>query len=157
MIMQTVNVVVATVVAVNFKTKGEKENEKRKVFLDGYIELVPELFRGRASGDASYVSIDSKHCYMGISAGAMHQAKVKVNRGEVVSTRIGIHESKDKFVIVFDEEGTLKTTKKHKAGSIRFANVSVVKSLVASGFTGGKRYKASSPEENVIVVIKEEM
>lgn len=95
--------------------------KKRKVFLDGYIELVPELFRGRASGDASYVSIDSKYCYMGISAGAMHEAKVKVNRGEFVSARVGIHENKDKFVIMFDEEGTLKT-KKHKAGSIRFAS-----------------------------------
>lgn len=130
--------------------------KKRKVFLEGYIELVPELFRGRGSGDASYVSINSKYCYMGISAGAMHEAKVKVNRGEFVSARVGVHENKDKFVIVFDEEGALKT-KKHKAGSIRFANVSVVKSLVASGFAGGKRYKASSPEENVLVVTKEEM
>ena len=128
--------------------------KKRKVFLEGYIELVPELFRGRTSG--SYVSLDANYKYIGISAGAMNEAKVKVNRGEAVSARIGIHANKDKFVIMFDEEGTLNT-KRYKAGSIRFTSASVIKSLVASGFTGGKRYKASSPEENVIVVVKEEM
>ena len=130
--------------------------KKRKVFLEGYIELVPEFFGGRSINNTSYVSIDSNHKYIGLSVGAMKEAKAKVNRGEIVSARIGVHENKDKFVIVFDEEGKLKT-RKYQTGSIRFACASVIRKLAENGFAGGKRYKVTSPEENVLVVTKEEM
>jgi hypothetical protein len=127
----------------------------RKIFLDGYIELSRELFKAEKVCKP-FVVVDDERGYIGISTGSLALASVEAKISEVVKARIGIHKDNDKFIIVFDEEGEFKA-KRYNVGMLRFNNISVARKLAKCGFCVGKHYKATSPEENVLVVTKEEM
>jgi hypothetical protein len=128
--------------------------KNRKIFLDGYIELSRELFKSGKTYE-SFVVIDTKRNFLGLGAGSLQLAKVNTPVGEHVNARIGIHNSNEKFIIVFDDDGVFKT-KRNCRGMVRFNSVGIVRKLIECGFQGDKHYKVNSPEEGVLVVTKEE-
>lgn len=127
--------------------------KNRKVFLDGYVELKRDYFKAGRTKE-SFVVINPQVGFIGVSVGSLELAKVNAPAGEFVNVRIGIHNSKDKFIIVFDEAGDF-TTRRIGNSTLRFNSVGAVRKLIECGFKGRQRYKVSSPEENVIVVSKE--
>lgn len=127
--------------------------KSRKIFLDGYVELSPKLFKAARTFD-SFVIIDNKRGFIGVSEGALQLAKVNAPAGEYVNARFGIHSSNDKFAIIFGD-GDFKT-KRFGKSMLRFCATGVVRELIKCGYHAGKRYKVTSPEEGVLVVTKEE-
>ena len=128
--------------------------KNRKIFLEGYVELKPTMFKGRPYGRNS-VTINGGKGYIAISGGILQTAKANLAQGESANLRFGIHNSNEKFIFVFDEDGEFKITR-YESASVRFVNIGAVRELIQAGWEA-KRYKATSPEEGVIVVTKEEV
>ena len=126
----------------------------RKVILDGYIELVPSLFKDRRNR-VEAVTVNVKKNFISFSIGIVKKAKLSAEIGEDLNATIAIHNSKDKFIIVFEEDGKFRMRKSSKVLH-RIANAGLIESLIQCGFES-KRYKAESPEDGVIVVTKEEV
>ena len=135
------------------KERGTIEMKNRKVFLDGYVELKRDYFKGGRTKE-SFVVVNPQVGFIGVSVGCLELAKVNAPAGEVVNARIGIHNSKDKFIIVFDETGDFGTRRIGNS-MLRFNSIGAVRKLIECGFKGHQRYEVHSPEENVIVVFKE--
>ena len=129
--------------------------KSRKIFLDGYVELSPKLFKAARTFD-SFVIIYIKRGFIGVSEGSLQLAKVNAPSGEFVNVRLALHKSNDKFAIVFDEDGIYKTRRFGKA-MIRINGIGVIRRLIECGFRANKRYKVTSPEAGVIVVAKEDV
>ena len=102
--------------------------KNRKVFLDGYIELSRDYFKAGRTKD-SFVVINPQVGFIGVSVGSLELAKVNAPAGEVVNARVGIHNSKDKFIIVFDETGDF-TTRRIGNSMLRFNSVGAVRKLI---------------------------
>lgn len=125
-----------------------------KIFLDGYIELSPKMF-SRGNYGKNTVHVDAKRGTVVLGAGIVRAAKVNVVKGEFLNLRIGIHDTKDKIIIAFDEDGEFKA-RCYGTATLRINSINLVRCLIENGFKGGKKYKVTSPEEGVIVVTKEE-
>lgn len=128
--------------------------KNRKIFLGGYVELKPTMFKGRPC-NRNGVTINGKRGYIIIGSGILQTAKANLAQGESANLRFGIHNSNEKFIFVFDEDGEFKITR-HESASVRFVNLGAVRELIQAGWEA-KRYKATSPEEGVIVVTKEKV
>ena len=126
----------------------------RKIFLDGYVELKPSLFTSKTY-QRNDVGIDSARNIINIGNGVLAMAQVKLEKGETANVRIGIHNSKDKFIIVFDEEADFKA-RRYSSPTIQICSAGAVRGLIKNGWHH-KRYKATSPEQGVVIVTKEEV
>ena len=125
----------------------------RKVILDGYIELVPSLFGGRRNR-VEAVTVNIEKNFISFSMGIVKRAKLSAEIGGDLNATVAIHKSKDKFIIVFEEDGKFRMRKSNKVVH-RISNAGLIEGLIQCGFES-KRYKAESPEDGVIVVTKEE-
>lgn len=122
----------------------------RKVFLEGYIELSPVLFKSKRR-DLAFVSITQNNNILQVNSGAMQEAKVRFNEQGVYMSRVFINKEAKSFAIVFDDSGEIMG-KTYKANSLRISNSGMIRKLQELGFKSCVRYKATSPEEGVLVV-----
>jgi hypothetical protein len=125
----------------------------RKVFLKGYIELHPALFKGR-NPNRKFISINKKGNVLTISEGTLNALTNKPKVGDKVNARIGIHETENRFAIMFCEDGEFNT-RKYKSGGARLVGKEMISKLVERGFECGKRYDVVIEDDVVFVGLEE--
>lgn len=126
----------------------------RKIFLEGYIELSPVIF-ARTSKLGNFVSLSRQENHITIGMNVAKSAKVNIGKDDVAKVDVYIEPNTKRFAIVFSENGKYKA-KRYKSASLRLCNTAITKALCEYGFEAGKRYKANSPEEGVVIVTQEE-
>lgn len=126
----------------------------RKIFLEGYIELSPVMF-ARTSKRGNFVSLGRQENHITIGMNIVKSAEVNIGKDGVVKVDVYIEPTTKQFAVVFGEDGKYEA-KRYSGSSLRLCNTAITKALCEYGFEAGKRYKANSPEEGVVIVTQEE-
>ena len=130
----------------------------RKIFLEGYVQYVPEHFKG-GHLEHAFVMLSKNDRGLFISRRAMLKAKADMTI-PVLNVSVLYNEAESKFAVVFDKDGmfTLRAYQKNPTGNYsghQMAGVAFIRKLKEMGFEQNKRYEVEVPEDGVIIVKKE--
>lgn len=127
----------------------------RKVFLEGFVELKRDLFRGTKTNLISpNVTIEKKLRGLRLSVQAIELCGFQFDGN---ACRCNILSNGKDFAVVEDSEG-VTTIRKHStrtSNTYTLTSSGLARTMVDEGYEPKKHYKVTSPEKGVMVIHKE--
>lgn len=125
--------------------------KSRKIFLDGFVELKPNIFRDKTSEKSGFITIQERIVH--ISSKAVKTLGINFDEDGNCYCRVMLSND-GRFAIIIDEDGPFIIKKINRYGFAQINNTELCSVLQKNGFTRKRHYaiKKTRIGENIFIV-----